>query len=366
VAYTTIDKPQEHFSMKVYSGNNTGEFKSTDFQLDWLWIKCRNNARSHLMYDSTRGFGNDKHITTNTTVRQDGDVDGGQVSDGERGFIGSLGSGTTGFRTNSAPSGMLLVNGTGNTYVAWYWKANGGTRTTFAESGNNPGGGHQANTTAGFSIVDYTGTGAQGTIAHGLGTAPTTVWCKGLDDDHAWLIGHTGIGSNFENDLILNAADAAVDDDNSFGDTAPTSSVFTVNSSGSTNQDGEKFIAYCFAPIQGFSKFGKYTGNASTNGPFIYLGFKPAWIMIRNVADSANWNIYDNQRSTENVMDDILLANGADAEGAVGGKAVDFLSNGFKIRGNDNEMNDNGDNHIYFAFAESPFVSSEGVPTTAR
>jgi len=354
MAYTTIDDPSQYFHTKLYTGTGselsiTNDANAGDFKPDWIWIKQRNaGSTDHGMFDSSRGV--TKNIKTNVTDAQSTEAQSVKTFNTDGFTLGTSGD----------------YNGSSDTHVAWQWKANGGTRTTFSESGNNPAGGHQANTTAGFSIVDYTGTGAQGTIAHGLGTAPTTVWCKGLDDGHAWLLGHTGIGSNFENDLILNAADALADDANSFADTAPTSSVFTVNSSGSTNQDGEKFIAYCFAPIQGFSKFGKYTGNASTNGPFIYLGFKPAWIMIRNVADAANWNIYDNTRSTGNTIDDILLANGADAEGAVGGKAVDFLSNGFKIRGNDNEMNDNGDNHIYFAFAESPFVSSEGVPTTAR
>ena len=363
MAYTTIDKPQEHFSMKVYSGNNTGEFKSTDFQLDWLWIKCRNNARSHLMYDTSRGFGNDKHVVPNTAVAQDGDVDGGQVSSGERGFIGSLGSGTTGFRTSSAPSGMLLVNGTGNTYVAWYWKANGGTTTAFSESGNNPAGTHQANTTAGFSIVTHVGTGAVGTIAHGLNAAPEWVLTKGLDDGHAWITSHKSKG--FTKNTLWNTSDAFADD-STYNNTDPTSSVFTVKNQGGVNSDGENYVNYLFHSVQGFSKFGSYTGNGSTDGPFIYLGFKPAWVMMRNADDAANWNIYDNERSTENVMDDILLSNGADAEGAVGGKAIDFLSNGFKIRGSDNEMNDSGDTHVYMAFAESPFVSSEGVPTTAR
>ena len=132
------------------------------------------------------------------------------------------------------------------------------------------------------------------------------------------------------------------------------------------NANTSTYVCYAFAEKQGFSKFGSYTGNGNADGPFVYTGFKPAWIMQKNTQDSTNWNIHDNKRSTINTVDDILMANASDAEGAVSGKSIDFLSNGFKLRGSDNETNDNGDVHIYMAFAEHPFVSSEGVPTTAR
>jgi len=156
---------------------------------------------------------------------------------------------------------------------------------------------------------------------------------------------------------------ATVDSANKFNDTAPTSTLATIG--GDDNISSGTMMLYSFGEVQGYSKFGSYTGNGNANGPFVYTGFKPAFVTLRNVADSGNWNMYDNKRSTQNTTDDVLLANGNDVEGAVSGKSVDFLSNGFKMRGSDNETNDNGDLHIYMAFAESPFVTSNGTPNNA-
>jgi len=372
MAYTTIDKPQEHFSIKAYAGNNTGEFKSTDFQLDWLWIKCRNNARSHLMYDSTRGFGADKHLVPNTAVLEDGDVDGGQVDAGERGYIGSLGSGTTGFRTNSAPSGMLLVNGSSNTYVAWYWKANGGSRTTFSESGNNPAGGYQANATAGFSIIDYTGTGGNGTIAHGLSSAPTfwVVKPRGDVSDNQWFICHRGFASDYATDFIHFDTNGAVQDNAlMWNDTAPTSSAITLGSKPGTNKDAGSFICYAFHDVQGYSKFGSYTGNGSANGTFVYTGFKPKFIIAKRTDAAKSWYMADSTRSPINVNTAYLTIEDNAAEDTSGdndNSYFDILSNGFRLRQDFSHLNASGAHHIYMAWAESPFVNSEGVPTTAR
>ncbi len=350
MAYTTIDDPSAYFHTQLFSGTGssqsvTNDANAGDFQPDWVWIKKRagGTARNHILTDSTRGV--TKCLSTSLA---DGDFTN---TNGLTAF------GTDGFTVGSYDS----VNESSGTYVAWQWKANGGSRTTFTESGNNPGGGYQANTTAGFSIVDYTGTGALGTIAHGLGVAPTVVFVKGRDDGHAWIVKHSGAGNPV---LVLNATDAASSGSTEFNNTAPTSSVFTVNTAGGTNQDGEKFIAYCFAPIQGYSKFGSYTGNGNADGPFVYTGFSPAWVMIKRTDAVQNWNIHDSKRREYNSNTKYVFANLSNAEATSSNLAMDFLSNGFKLRSSDDAQN-NG-TYIYMAFAESPFVSSEGVPCTAR
>ena len=363
MAYTTIDNGGEYFNIKTYSGNNVAETKSTEFQVDWLWIKCRNNARSHLMYDSTRGFGNNKHLVPNTTAVEDGDVDGGQVDQGERGFIGSNSS--SGFYTNSGTAGMHLVNATSNTYVAWYWKANGGTTTTNDASSTGVGNVdsvYQANTTAGFSIVtfDLTGDSGDKTIAHGLGQAPDVIIFKNRDDARNWAMHHhTQTPPQY---MTPNTTDAVASSDNFNNSTDPTSTVFSLETSW---HGAHKHVAYCFAEVQGYSKFGTYKGNGNADGTFVYTGFKPAWLMYKQTnGGTRDWIIVDNKRDAFNVCDEELYANESDATGDV--DLLDFVSNGFKCRRSHNSQNGNGDTYIYMAFAEHPFVSSEGVPTTAR
>jgi len=360
MAYTTIDDPSVYFQTALYTGDDSSAQNITnsgnsDLQPDWIWIKNRSDSSNHIAQDTNRGI-NICSFPDDAAEEQTNSVFG---------HVNSVAS--DGFQVDRGNSGELNANINSKNYVAWQWKANGGTTSTNT-AGTNIDTTVQANTTAGFSIMTYTGTGTDNdSIGHGLGVVPSMFIIKNRDETNGWQIYHQGNTSDPETDVVtLNTANATTDNDTVFSDAAPSATVITLGTNDGVSKSSVKYVCYAFAEIQGYSKFGSYTGNASTDGPFIYLGFKPAWIMIRNVADAANWNIYDNQRSAENVMDDILLANGQDAEGAVGGKAVDFLSNGFKIRGSDNEMNDNGDNHIYMAFAESPFVSSEGVPTTAR
>jgi len=350
MAYTTIDDPSAYFHTQLYAGTGseldvTNGANAGDFKPDWIWIKQRNaGSTDHGMFDSSRGV--TKNLKTN-------------ASDAESSEAQSLKTfNTDGFTLGTSGD----YNGSSDTHVAWQWKANNGSRTTFTESGNNPAGGHQANTTAGFSIVDYTGTGALGTIAHGLGVAPTVVFVKGRDDGHSWIVKHSGAGNPV---LILNATDAASSGSSEFNNTAPTSSVFTVNTAGGTNQDGEKFIAYCFAPIQGYSKFGSYTGNGNADGSFVYTGFKPAYILVK-ATDVDEWRIYDHKRANAfNVINVRLKAHTTDAE-SQDDNECDFLSNGVKWRSSSGGVNTSGQTYIYMAFAESPFVSSKGVPTTAR
>jgi len=268
MAYTTIDDPSAYFQTLLYTGNATGRSLdntgNSNLQPDWIWTKKRtNDAQNHCVTDSTRGV-------ANILFPDNADVESATQL-------------VTEFRTNGfGINTNALINDNTDTYVAWQWKANGGTRTTFTESGNNPAGGYQANTTAGFSIVDYVGTGAAGTIAHGLGAVPDFVVVKGRNIGAHWRVYH---GSNTDapetESFKLNADNATADYDGTWNDTAPTSSVFTVGADDNTNEDGKNYIAYCFAPIQGYSKFGTYTGNGNADGTFIYTGFKPAWVMSK-------------------------------------------------------------------------------------
>ena len=360
MAYTTIDDPSAYFQTVLWSGSGSGQAitngGNSDLQPDWAWIKKRagGSARSHQLYDSTRGV---------TKLLHSDATDAEQTqSQGLTAF------GSDGFTVGTDDG----VDGTGGTYVAWQWKANGGSRTTFTESGANPGGGYQANTTAGFSIVDYTGTGTNGgTVAHGLGATPTIAIIKDRDTAGTnWIVAYTiqdGSsdrlylqGTNAKFDLPVGSTEFRVDF---------SSSNITLGTWNNINADGKKFIAYVYTPIQGYSKFGSYTGNGdATNGPFIYTGFKPAFVIIKVTSTTENWVIRDNKRDPFNNVYHQLLANASSAEDTSndGRFSNDFLSNGFKIRANHATTNSSGASYIYMAFAEHPFVSSEGVPTTAR
>jgi len=356
MAYTTIDDPSVYFQIALYTGNSGSNAitndGNSDLQPDWVWLKERSSTSSHHSFDSTRGVGdNGKALIQNSSGAEGDD---------------------TAFRSFDS-DGFTLASSNGYnqdtiTNVAWQWKANGGSRTTFTESGNNPAGGHQANTTAGFSIVDYVGTGGAGTVSHGLGKAPDWIIIKsrdGSDSNEHWRVGHVSLG--FTHRLQLNETNAASDSDTAFNDTAPTSSVFTIGTDNKINTNDENMIAYCFTSIQGYSKFGSYTGNGNADGPFVYTGFKPAWTLIKRTTDGTeSWILQDNKRSPTNPSDVFLTPNSTSADSTTTNAHIDYLSNGFKLRHSDTRGNTSGKNYIYMAFAESPFVSSEGVPTTAR
>ena len=362
MAYTTINDPSAHFHTLLYTGDGnsgralTNSANAGDLQPDWVWIKKRSggSARSHNLYDSTRGGTKLLHSNSDQAESTQN--------------AGLTAFGTNGFTLGSDDG----VNGSGaGTYVAWQWKANGGTRSTFTESGSNPAGGRQVNTTAGFSIIDYTGTGGAGTIAHGLGAIPKFWVIKNRSGSGwSWYVYHGANTSAPETDnLYLNNTDATLDDNTRWNDTAPTSTNITLGTNGGVNQDGETLICYAWAEIQGYSKFGGYTGNGNADGPFIYTGFKPAWIMIKRTDAAKNWYIADSKRSPSNVNKAHLVANSNAAEDTSGDGTdsyFDILSNGFKLRQDFSHLNADGGTFVYIAFAEHPFVSSEGVPCTAR
>ena len=355
MAYTTIDDPSAHFQTLLYTGDGTSSQAQTntgnsDLQPDWVWIKKRagGTARAHQLYVSSRGVTKLLHSNSDGA---ESTQSAGLTAFGSDGF--TVGD-DDGIGANTA------------TYVAWQWKANGGTTTSFNESGNNPGGTIQTNTTAGFSIITTTGTGATGTIAHGLGAVPHWWISKQRSNAENWAVYHVSNTSAPETEILtLNTTDATADNANAYNDTAPTSTNLTVHTKNEVNTDGRTYVHYVFAPIQGYSKFGSYTGNGNADGPFVYTGFKPAWLIIKRTSSSGDWLLWDNKRDTSNVTDAVLKPNSNAAENT-GYSYIDFLSNGFKIRATDAEINQSGGTLIYMAFAEHPFVSSKGVPVTAR
>ena len=353
MAYTTIDDPSEYFHTRLYTGTGSSGLQvrnnanAGDFTPDWLWLKPRSLADNHVTFDSSRGF--NKQLKVHATDAEDTHSPAKFTRE------------TNGFDIDSTDQNYNQNNAT---YVAWQWIANGGTTSNFAESSNNPGGDIQTNTTAGFSIIDYVGTGGAGTIAHGLGKVPEWIVFKDRSSDgDDWFVYHVSTGNDGGVRLNSNTTDG--DDSNRFNNTSPTTSVFTVGASGGVNDDGKATIAYCFAPIQGYSKFGSYTGNNSTDGPFVYTGFKPAWLLVKRTDSNGDWSLYDSKIGAGNPINGRIEPNNNEAE-VTGDYNFDFLSNGFKGRDTPSQMNASGGTYIYMAFAEHPFVSSEGVPTTAR
>ena len=358
MAYTTIDDPSAYFQTALYSGNGSTQSitndGNSDLQPDWLWFKSRNSTQVHQLFDTTRGIA--KALRSNDTDAENTDDPNDRLTAiNSDGF--SLGD-------DGNPN-----NGS-NTYVCWQWKANGGTT-----SSNNDGSYTstiQANTTAGFSIVKYGDASSfsastPATVGHGLGKAPKWIVIKNLDGTRDWGVHHVsnGAGKIIYLDLT-NAVASSTGFDNG---TLPTSSVFTVNTLNVANGNNLEYIAYCFAEIQGYSKFGSYTGTANANGPFVYTGFKPAWVLIRNTEDGEGWMLHDttvdDATATGNPVERRFQVNENQAEVGTT-NAFDFVSNGFKVRTDTTSHNGSGHNIIYMAFAEHPFVSSKGVPTTAR
>ena len=356
MAYTNIDDPSAHFQTLLWTGNDVDGRALTndgnsDLQPDLVWLKNRNAGYPHFLQDSSRGTS--VYLSSNTTT---GDTTWTNLVESFD---------TNGFTVGD--DGSQVPNHTGNTFVGWQWKANGGT--TASNSDGSITSTVQANQDAGFSIVQYTGTGSAATIGHGLGVAPAMYIVKNRDQTGTnWTIFHKNLTSNAYS-LYFNTAAQS----NSVGywnGTSPTSTVFSIkNTSGDVNTNTEDYVAYCFAEKQGYSKFGKYVGNGSTDGnaPFVYTGFKPAFVMIKNASASTNWYMWDNKRNPYNVVNNGLNANTSNATQGTAYDTLDFLSNGFKIRDYaDGTWNGSGNTIIYMAFAESSFVSSQGIPTTAR
>ena len=356
-----IDKPTDYFDTLLYSGTGSSNaITGLDFQPDWVSIKKRSAAGSGNVYDSVRGAL--KHISTNLTAAEETESSG----------AGLTAFGSNGFTVGTEPTGNGSVNQSSQTYVGWCWKAGTSVSGTTTGAGTAKTYTGSVNTTSGFSIIKYTGNGTSGhTIPHNLTQKPAMIIVKKLTGDN-WTVYHDKISSDPASDYIfLNSTAVAADYVGYWNDTEPTSSVFTVGNDGGTNANNVSLIAYCFAEKQGYSKFSSYVGNgSSSSGPFIFTGFKPAFLMIKATDAVKSWMLLDNKRnpsglSGANTVDYRLRADTSEAT-SDNADGMDFLSNGFKPLNTDTSTNQSGTNYIYMAFAENPFVTSTGVPATAR
>ena len=353
MAYTTIDDPEAHFQVVAYTGDGQDNRDvtlpgTTDLPVDFVWVKNR-DAGNHgsAFYDKLRG----------ATKR---------MEPYNQNAESTKTSGVSAFNSDGFDVGNIGANNSNTVkYIAFCWKANGSGSSDTNGTINSTA--TSANTTAGFSIVTYTGNGTNNaTVGHGLGKSISWMLLKNRDDSENWWNYHAGLSDPSSKAILLNSTNAEFTPGTSaFYPTNFSTSLFSMKNDNASNSNGDDYVAWCWSEIKGFSKFGKYTGNGSSDGPFIYTGFKPAWLMIKN-SERANtsWTIYDNKRPGYNSDNAYILAEQQDNE--LSDKDIDLLSNGFRSLLSNNAVNTSGDKYIYMAFAESPFVNSNGVPATAR
>jgi len=346
MAYTTINKPSDYFNTKLYTGTgSTQAITGVGFTQDFTWIKIRSETNHHRLLDTVRGAG--KELYSDLTSAEVTGSNGLTLFNSDGFTLGT----DHGFNKSSA------------TYVSWNWKANG---TGSANTDGTINSTVSANTTSGFSIVKYTGTGANATVGHGLGAVPKMMIFKELGGTNGWHVYHEFLGNN-KVTLLDNVTQGYYNPNSFLNTTDPTSSlIYLGDSAGSNSTNG--MIAYCFAEKTGYSKISSYTGNGSSDGTFVYTGFKPAWVLIRRTdAGGHYWHLYDNQRSSSggsNIIDDVLYPNESLAE--YSGNKLDILSNGIKFKSANGDINASGGSYIYMAFAEAPLVGSNGVTAKAR
>ena len=350
ISSTTL--ANNYFDVSIWTGagqTGTASITGLAFQPDFVWSKTRSGGNSNLLYDVLRGpstSGASKALVSNATA-----AEGSSNDNTTYGYLSAFNSDGFSYYGGSSPT---YFSGNGSTYVGWQWKG-GGTGVT-----NNNGSitsTVSANLTAGFSVVTYTGNGTGGaTIGHGLGIAPAMIILKRRSTTGNWTVGHSSLPS-WAYYLVLNLNDGQGNNNVVWNSTAPTSSVFTVGTGADQNGNGSTLVAYCFAPVTGYSKFTAFTGNGSTDGPFVYCGFRPRFILIKDTvgADTAAWLLYDTARSAYNVAQTILCPNLPDADNTNSAWNIDILSNGFKMRSSYGQLNNSGSSYIVAAFAESPF-----------
>jgi len=347
MAYTTINKSTDYFNTKIYTGDGTNSHAITGvgFQPDWTWIKDRDDTSSHLLTDAVRGAtkglktnGNDGESTGDTNLKSfDSD----------------------GFTVGS--SGRNNQNGASN--VSWNWKANGAGSANTDGSINTTA--TSANTTAGFSISKYTGTGSSATIGHGLAASPNIVLIKMISSTDDWSFQTSALG--YSKYLVLNGTGSAPNTSGALVSSVSSTTV-TVDGNAYVNSSGATYVMYCFSEKSGYSKFGTYTGNGSTDGTFIYTGFKPTFVIFKRSSGTGGWIIHDNKRSESNGGNSLrkyLVAQTSGSEGTNDYFTIDTLSNGFKLKSTDGESNQSGQTYIYMAFGQS-IVGSNNIPATAR
>jgi len=332
------------FAATTYTGNGTSQSivnaastSGASFQPDLVWLKSRSSASwNHFLQDTVRGLPN--FLISSSTAAE---------TTTSPNIVSAVNS--NGF--------SVLANGNSNTntdtYVGWQWKASNAAAVT--NTAGSISSQVSANTTAGFSIVTYTGTGANATVGHGLGIAPKMVIVKRRNSTSNWAVYQASISGAPDNFLYLNSTSAVINAGVVFNGVTPNSTIFGIGTDAVVNASGGTYVAYCFAEIAGYSKFGSYTGNGATDGTFVYLGFRPRWVMIKRTNATENWQMYDSSRNTSNVVGEYLLANTSGAGATI--TVLDMVSNGFKIRvdGTNPGVNASGSTYIYAAFAENPF-----------
>ena len=349
----------DHFNTVLWTGNGTDgrTITGVNFAADWVWVKSRGLARSHQVQDIVRGFNDGTKV-----LRPNDDAGESDVPTDQYGFVGTVNS--DGYTLEDGTSDGVLVNNNSETYVGWNWKA-GGSASTISVGSISTGpdvpsiaASVSANTTSGFSIVGYTGTGSAGTIGHGLSSAPEFIIVKNRDDSSKnWNVYPTVLGNNY---IELNQSNGSYSGSTYFNNTAPTASVFSVGTSGATNNSSDAFIAYCFHSIDGYSKAGKFTGNSSSDGTFVYMGFRPAWVLIKSTSSGTNWCIFDNKRLGYNVDNNLMRIPANSASSEQTDDDVDFVSNGLKFRRSSTNFNNSSHTYVYLAFADDPFKFANG------
>jgi hypothetical protein len=353
MAYTTINKSSDYFNTVLYSGNGSygNSITGVGFQPDWVWIKSRNNVYSHQLYDVVRGV--DKKLQSDLA-----DAEGTGVN-----LLHSFDS--DGFTVDDDNS----INNGSTTYASWNWLADNTSGSSNTDGSITST--ISANTTSGFSVVSYAGSNSNVTVGHGLGVAPKMIIFKNRTSSTSWTVYHESLGNT--NRLVLNTSGAQESTNQfSFG-TSPTSSVLALGGGyNDVNATGQNYIAYCFAEKTGYSKFGSYTGTGSTTEtPFIYTGFKPAFVMTKGATIADQWTLSDIPRDNAvgggNGTGARLTADSNAAESTnTSWASIQKYSNGFSPQGNDNVTNGSSQTYIYMAFAEAPLVGSNNVPATAR
>jgi len=348
MAYTSINKSTEYFNTKIYSGDgaSTHAITGVGHQPDWVWIKKRSGTQAHNLVDSVRGV--QKALESSSGSAE------GTYSNNLSAF------GTDGFTVGSGS----LVNDNGETFVSWNWKA--GTTSGISTNGSTTitPSAYSFSQASGFSILKYSGNGTAGAyLAHGLGAAPEIIFAKSTNlANEPWQVYSKSLGNDKRLFLNLTNAETAASEWNS---TTPDSVNIRLGDGTHINSSGNTFIAYCFTPIQGFSSMGTYKGNGSSNGAFIYTGFKPAFVITKKASATDNWILLDNKRdAAPNPHKLALFPNLTNVE--AGDYLTDFLSNGFKIRSSTGSLNTSGGDYIYIAFAEAPLVGSNNIPANAR
>jgi hypothetical protein len=345
-----INKPNQYFNTVIYTGNETARTIDVGFQPDLVWGKNRGGTGNHWWWDSIRGA--NEFIRSNTT-------DSEQSASNQD---------LTGFVSNGFTLGTGTRMNPSSTMASWNWLA---SNTTASNTDGSISSTVSANTTSGFSIVSYTSNGsASQTVGHGLGVVPNVIISKNRTDGTAtygnWIVYHSSLANANDTKILLNST-AASSTTNEWGDTDPTTTVYSLHTSGdgATNHSTDQIVAYCFAEKKGFSKFGSYTGNGSTDGTFVYTGFKPAFVILKaSSVAGQNWMMFDNKRNEFNVMNKKLYADNALAEET--SDYLDFTSNGYKLKTISSDGNGSGTTYIYMAFAENPLVGTNNIPATAR